>query len=245
MVCYFAINILPKVHFYYVFNLAERTNPLWTYTYKIAFHALIFYKEPTKPILTILTWTIVILWKELRFLVRHAEKRLGKIDTELYNAEKGIRIAHIRPNTIDEDNKNRFHLNLYHTNRLYMLPFTNETEKDYCAIHNYKIERRDGMIPKLYNEWEKRMWRASDDKSIFVLHRSYYTLFPLLYVFFAIFLTSIDSNAPYVYTNLGLFTIEILTTLLTSVKYNDFIVDVTYYVVSTGFMIMQAQAVCY
>ncbi len=243
MVIYYMVLLHPRVHVQYVFLLSERTNPLWTYLYKILFHILLHIKSSKKALFTTVTWFLIILWKEIRFLIRHAEKRLGKIDAELYDAEKGIRVAHIRRNALEEDMENRFHLNLHETNRLYIMPLTNETEKDYRAIKNYKAERRNGKMPKLHNSWETRMWEASTDNTVFIANRKYTMSLPLLFILFTIGATG-ELDSPQSYTNIGLFTLEILTTLLGTPGANDLVLDTVYYLTSTIFMIMYAHATC-
>jgi len=240
---YYAALLHSKVHTKYVFLLSERTTPWWTYVHKIAFHILLYLNKSTSIATATATWGFIILWKEIRFLVNHAEKRIGKIDYELYKEQKGIRIAHLRKNILQEDMENRFHLNLHDTNRLYILPFTAETERDYCAIHNFKEERRESKSPKLYDAWEKRMWTASADETVFIANRTDTMFYPLVPVFIFIIWT-FEINSPQAYTNTGLFILEILTTLLGSPRLNDTIMDAVYFITSTIFVTFYANASC-
>jgi len=240
---YYAALLHSKVHMRYVFLLSERTTPWWTYAHKIAFHILLYLNDRTSIATATATWGLIILWKEIRFLVKHAEKRIGKIDYELYKAQKGIRIAHVRRNMLQEDMENRFHLNLHDTNRLYILPLTPDTERDYCAIHNYKQERREGKSPKLYDAWEQRMWMASADETVFISNRSDTVLYPLVFILIFIIWT-FEINSPQAYTNTGLFILEILTTVLGSPRVNDTVIDVVYYITSTIFVTLYANAPC-
>jgi len=249
MILYYAINISNYVHSRYVFNLTESTIPLWTYSYKILFHALLFHNHAYKIILTTLTWFIFILWKQIRFIVIHAENRLAKIDAELYASEKGIRIAHLRHRVISEDQQNRFHSNLFKTNRLYMLPFTKDTEKDYCALHNYRVERIDGNSPTLNNDWERRMWDASKNNTTFldntncVADRTYYTTFPIIYILVAIIATD-TSYTPEAFVNSVLFLFQIINTFFLHNIVYDVAVDTLYYAITTIYMIMIINVHC-
>lgn len=234
---YYLVLLHPKIHELYVYYLLEERKPVLFAIYKLFFHILI---NPSTAQNVWCIWCIVVLWKEILFLISHAEKRLSKIDMELYNSDKGVRVAHIRRNALREDMNNRFHLNLHSTNRLYILPLTVESEKDYCAIKNYKQERYNGKIPRLNDEWEKRMWDASSDQTIFLAHKNYVQYYPLGLIGISMSMAG-NLISPQSYTSNGLFVFEIVTSVMTTNSVNDTVLDILYYLTCTILVTLNAQ----
>jgi hypothetical protein len=175
------------------------------------------------------------LWKEIIFLVNHAETRLAKIDTELFN-NKMHRIAHLHLNTYEEDIDNRFHKNLFHTNRLYILPHTVKSEKDTNAIYNYRALRRENKVPKKMTPWEKTMWYGSSNHFIFIGNRWLFTIFPMVYVCFLVSVIDRTHTSRGI-TNALIFVVELLCTVFTSLPCNDFLIDITYLIATIIMML--------
>jgi hypothetical protein len=244
MSVYYCVCACTAIHITYVFHITERNVPPWTYIYKGIFCMLLYEDDHKSASTVFMIWAVLYLWETMRFIVRHAEKRIGKIDNALYMYEGNIRIAHLRGHHIHEDTSNRFHQNLFDTNRLYVLPFTRETERDYCAIHNYKVEREEKRNPPLRSEWERDMWKSSSDHLVFVRHRWYFTVFPIVFILVGL-VSLMGSRTLAFYTTTWLCFVEILCSFLFSNLFRDVFIDCLYYLVSSGLIILRAYTTCY
>ena len=111
------------------------------------------------------------MWKDIRFLITHAESRLKKIDEELYKNEgtKKYRICHLHLNAFDDDTAPRLHTHNFNTNVLKIVPHSYQSEQNQNAIKNYVEYRKTNVFqPKNMGKWETKMWRISDYKNIFI-----------------------------------------------------------------------------
>ena len=80
---YYVLIMTPKLHHIYIYNLVERMIPKWTYFIRATFHYTLFYPELTKSLPTVISILLIMIWKDIIFLINHAEKRLTKIETSL------------------------------------------------------------------------------------------------------------------------------------------------------------------
>ena len=95
---YYMVLLVPKIHQYYVFNIVERTIPKWTYLIRAAFHYTLFYPTLTKSFPSVVSICIIMMWKDVIFLIKHAEKRIAKIEMSMFDEGLGQRIAHLHLN---------------------------------------------------------------------------------------------------------------------------------------------------
>lgn len=126
-------------------------------------------------------WIIIYLWNDIIFLIQHAEAKLMKIDDILYTNEK--RIAHLYYNTYSDDSVNRFHKNLFNTNRLYLFDRTEYSKPTSLAIKNYREMLKEKKSPKTLNSVEKKWYEAAKGNNIFISDRNFVMYVPAVLIF--------------------------------------------------------------
>lgn len=174
------VYLIPPLHRTVVYYLMEFKIPPWTILLKCIVHISLFHNFHQKVNIMFL-WMIVYVWNDLIFVLRHAEKRLSKIDELLYS--HNMRIAHLYINTYSEDTINRFHTHLFDTNRLYWFDKTDVSRKVSLGIHNY----RKLLIDSTPTDADPILLKGAKGHSIFLRNRMFIympALFILIYAGF-------------------------------------------------------------
>jgi len=224
---YYSVLAFPRMNQLYEYNLVERTVPKVTYVLRGAFHYLLFKHHPPSSFAAVLSVFMVLWFKDIRFLIRHAETRLGKIHDILYEEGIGKRIAHLHLRTYGDDINNRFHVHCFDCNRLYLEDYTLDASTTALAIHNYRCIRRDRKTPRSLTDAERVAWYASSNEAIFVSQRSVFLLTPLCVLVCCMVATkSVDLFR--VYVNHSVLLLDLATVRLAP-KWNDVVVDMSYY----------------
>jgi len=208
----------------------HHTIPKWTVFWRAYYHVVLLEDVPFAGILSVFSLIIVMMWKDMRFLVFHAEGRLKAIDEALYKCN--YRITHLHYNIFDDDIRERKHVHKFNTNQLDAVEHTHMTEKYQNAIKNY-VQHRDEQHTKPQGmlEWEKKTFRASSYQYVFLKNRIIYTIVPLFYVVLGVsicFSFSEPEIKTRIYINALLFYSDIVSTLLCSNVTSDVAIDVSY-----------------
>ena len=234
MMIYYMCLIYPLLHMKYKYVVMEKE--FYRKYWIIFFHGILFMGDPLNACIAVATMFYVHLYKETMFLIRFAEKRLGKIDESLFEKVPGYRIAHLHLNVFEDDIENRFHHSCYDSNRLYILESTSLSKKKQLGISNYREIRRKGQTPREMNDNELRMYKASSNELLFLQQREYYVLYPLVVLLFLLtfILFSARSMGAYIHVflvglNVGSFSFKPLG--------HDIVVDLSYF----AFAVMFAQ----
>jgi len=218
------------LHKLYQYNTVHHSIPKWSFLWRAYFHVVLLEDIPFAGILSIFALIILMVWKDMRFLVFHAEKRLKAIDEALY--KHNYRITHLHYQVFDEDIRERKHVHKFNTNQLDAVEHTYMAEKYQNAIRNY-VQYRDEehTMPQNMIEWEEKTWRASSYEYIFLKNRLIYTMVPLFYVVFGVsicFSFAASEIKTRIYINALLFYSDIVSTLLCSNVTSDVAIDVSY-----------------
>tara|TARA_B110000008_G_scaffold224605_1_gene225508 strand:+ start:2248 stop:3087 length:840 start_codon:yes stop_codon:yes gene_type:complete len=234
MMLYYLCFMYPLMHMKYKYVVMEKE--FYRKYWIIFFHGILFMGDPLNACVAVATMFYVHLYKEIMFLIRYAEKRLGKIDESLFEKAPGYRIAHLHLNVFEDDIENRFHHSCYDSNRLYVLESTTLSKKKQLGISNYREIRRKSQTPREMNDDELLMYKASSNELLFIQQREYYVLYPLVVLIFllAFILVSARSMGAYVHVflvglNVGSFSFKPLG--------HDIVVDLSYF----AFAVMFAQ----
>lgn len=238
---YYGVLSVPKMHQMYEYNTVEHTTPKWTYFFRMYYHVALLNTVPYAAIIGIFLLLVILMWKDLRFVVVHAEKRLKAIDEAMYSNEntKKYRICHLHLNTFDDDLAARSHVHFFNTNMLHVVPHSLHSEENQNAIKNYVEYRKNHAFPpKNMSEWERKMWNVSIYKNIFLQNRDMYSFVPFIYILCSIvfcLLFSTHGSIPLtslqvlkVYVNCFLLLGDATGTLLLSKLSVDIMVDFIY-----------------
>lgn len=223
---YYLILTMPSVHKVYEYNLRERVIPKTTYLYRCLFHYVLFSSNQLDWFPAVLSVLIIMLWKDISFLIRHAENRLAKIDTAIYEAKIGMRLSHMYLNVFMDDVNNRFHVHCFDTNKIYFEQDSLTSDKMGLAIYNYRMMRSEKRHPKTLTSDEAIAYTASSNKSMFVSHRWGFLASPLAILVLAMAMSTSKWYAP-IYTNHLLLIGDVVTFQL-SAKANDIFIDIAY-----------------
>jgi len=166
------VFLIPALHRSIIYYLLEFKIPPWTIVMKCFVHMSLFSNFHQK-VNIMFIWMLIYVWNDLLYVVRHAEKRLSKIDSLLY--EHNMRISHLYIDTYSDDITNRFHTHLFDTNRMYWFDKTEESNKTSLGIHNY----RNIVEP---TQPDNTMLNAAKGYTIFIRNR-YIICLPALFVF--------------------------------------------------------------
>lgn len=226
---YYSMMIIPSIHKIYVYNILERTIPKWSYVIRYAFHYFLFQHDILRAFPATVTITLICLWKDIIFLINHAEKRLAKIEKIMY--EDGDltnkRICHLHLDVFRDDINNRFHKHCFDTNRLYLdsacTPYTTDMA---CSINNYRIIRKDNNTPKEFTGDDETAWRASSNKHIFISGRYEFYCLPLIMIVYLMAMTT-GGNVYLVYMSHSLVCADLISTYFGR-KINDVTIDISY-----------------
>ena len=80
---YYGFITIPRLHHIYEYNTVEHTVPKWTYLLRAYFHTVLLDTIPFAGIVSVFLIIVIMMWKEIRFLIVHAENRLKKIDEKI------------------------------------------------------------------------------------------------------------------------------------------------------------------
>jgi len=182
---YYALLSVPKIHQMYEYNTVEQTTPKWTYFFRMYYHVVLLDTIPYAGMISMFLLLVILLWKDLRFLVVHAEERLKAIDEAMYSNgnTKAYRICHLHLNAFTDDLTARSHVHFFNTNALNVVNHSVQSEADQNAIKNYVEYRKKHVFPpKNMSEWERKMWNMSMYKNIFIQNRDMYSFVPFIYI---------------------------------------------------------------
>lgn len=244
---YYGVLSVPKVHRLHEYNTIEHAIPKWTYMMRGYYHTVLLDKIPFAGIVSVFLILIVMMWKDIRFLIVHAERRLKKIDEELYKNEgtKKYRISHLHLNAFNDDTASRVHTHYFNTNMLKVVPHSYQSEESQNAIKNYTEYRKTNIFePKNMGDWEKTMWGVSEYKTIFIQNRTVIMFAPLIYILCGTFIcfpmAEISNYRLMVYLNSLLFIGDSLSTVLMSRLNNDIFIDLLYMFVAVAFLFLSS-----
>lgn len=223
---YYLILTTPSVHKVYEYNLCERVIPKTTYLYRCLFHYVLFSSNQLEWFPAVLSVLIIMLWKDISFLIRHAENRLAKIDTAIYEAKIGMRLSHMYLNVFMDDVNNRFHEHCFDTNKIYFEQDSLTSDKMGLAIYNYRMLRSEKRRPKRLTSDEAIAYAASSNKSMFISQRWVFLASPLAILALTMIMSTSRWYAP-IYTN-HLLLISDVATFQLSAKANDIFIDIAY-----------------
>jgi hypothetical protein len=244
---YFGMMSVPKIHRLHEYNTVEHTIPKWSYLMRAYYHTVLLDEIPFAGIVSVLLLLIVMMWKESRFLISHAETRLRKIDEQLYNHEatRKYRVCHLHLNAFDDDVTSRTHLHQFNTNMLDIVPHSYQSEENQNAIKNYVEHRKRNMFaPKQMTDWEKKMWRVSEYRDIFIQNREVSMFAPIIYILCGAFVCfpMAESNRLrlLVYLNTLIFIGDGISTVTMARLNNDVFIDLLYMFVSIVFICLSS-----
>lgn len=225
---YYMLVLVPKIHQIYVYNIVERMIPKWTYVYRIFFHYILYNERLTSAFPSVLSVSVIMILKDIHFLIKHAENRLAKIEKILYEDGYKKRIVHLHNQIITEDMYSRFHQHCFDTNRLYLEDLTPSTTDKTLAINNYRTIRKNGNKPKPFQDDDEIFYKASSNKYIFISQRYSFYLFPIIVILWLMTMTD-TTMTPKMWINHGILTADLLS-MLGGTKFNDITIDFCYLV---------------
>lgn len=225
---YYMFVLIPKMHQVYVYNMVERMIPKWTYIYRIFFHYLLYKGKIASAFPSVLTIVIVMILKDIHFLITHAETRLAKIEKILFEDGYKKRIVHLHNKIITADMYSRFHQHCFDTNRLYLEDLTPETTDETLAINNYRLIRKEGRKPKPFQGDDELYYRASSNKHLFISQRYSFYIVPIIVIMWLMAMTDI-SLTERMWINHSVIVIDLLS-MIGGNKVNDIVIGVSYLV---------------
>lgn len=223
---YYGILLIPHVHQIYIYNIVERIIPKWSYLVRCSFHYLLFYPTLTKSFPAVLSVFIVMLWKDIHFLIKHAEKRLAKIEMSMYDSESPNRIAHLHLNVYTDDTGNRFHKHCFDTNRIYLIEHTQQSKQSLLSIYNYRTLQKEGKKPRTFTGDDEIHYIAANNTNIFISQRQSFLLPPLLILIWLMTMTDVTASKN-MYLNHGVLLADVLSYRLGN-KVNDITIGYAY-----------------
>lgn len=251
MAIYYAILLLPKAFKIYEYNVEVHSIPRFSYLWRFLYHLLLFEDNLAAGFVSALSIVIILMWKDLRFLITHAEEKLRVIDTELYTntATRHLRFSNMHLRAFVDDSKMRYHEHYFNTNKIHLVHQSTQSDTTSNGIINYYDYRASNTKkPELNNPNEKRMWETSFYTSIFIKQRNVHMVGPLLYILTCLIgLQLIASGSKfYLYrtANTVLILIDVVCTLKTTRFWNDVIVDFSYSFVACAILAFNTYRVC-
>ena len=182
-VLYYSVLSIPYIHNIHLYNLKFRTVPKWNLFYRLYFHAVLLHECA---ISTSLLLFGISMWRDLRFVIQHAEERLKAIDKAMYENEesKHLRIAHLHYQTFKDDSVGRNHRNHFNENKLHIVRHSLQSEEFQNGMINYELYRKKNKFPpKRNNEDEQKMWVGSYYNNCFIQYREIFTFWPFIFLF--------------------------------------------------------------
>jgi len=223
---YYLILTIPSAHKVYEYNLCERVIPKTSYVYRCAFHYVLFYSNQLEVFPVVMSVLLVMLWKDVSYLIRHAEERLAKIDTAIHEAKIGMRLSHMFLNVYMDDVNNRFHVHCFDTNKIYFETDSLTSDKMSLAIYNYRMMRAEHRHPKTLTPDEAIAYAASSNRSMFVSRRWAFLASPLVMLAWTMIVSTTNWDTTVCISHLLI--IGDVATFQLSTKTNDIFVDVMY-----------------
>ncbi len=224
MMIYYLFMLFPSIHRHYIYQVTERGFIRWKIIWQILFHGAISNEIPY-------ILLFLFLLKELKFVIEFAETRLSKIEESLYEKCPGYRIAHLHLNLFQDDMDNRFHVNCFHTNRLYILESTVLSRETQLGISNYREIRRRNKAPRTMTEEEENMYKASSNQFLLFSNRNY-----IIGYYVGLLCTILLFEH---YTSFILVLFNITTFLFMRSAIHDVLVDLAYGVISVLFALQR------
>lgn len=225
MMVYYLTCMSSYFHMIYLYFVMEKGYARWKQLWQLLFHIAIY---PTG----IGTLAMLFVVKEIPFLIKHAEARLASIEDSLEEKVPSYRIAHLHHKVFEEDIDNRFHTSCFDTNRLYLLETTNVSRETQLGISNYREIRKKRKKPRSMTDSDVVMYKASNNKQMFLLGRNYYIYYPVF------FLLGVLIGEPISISSLIsslLIWIDLMSYYFMQPQYHDLMVDLSYAVASVGF----------
>lgn len=182
---YYGLLSVPKIHQIYEYNTVEQLTPKWAWLIRMYYHAVLLDMVPYASVISVFLLLLLLMWKDTRFLVSHAEGRLKAIDEALYAnpSTKAVRICHLHLNAFDDDKTARSHVHYFNTNVLNIVPHTYQSEENQNAMKNYVQYRKKNLFaPKDMSDWEKKMWDISLYNDVFIQNRDMFRFVPFIYI---------------------------------------------------------------
>jgi len=223
---YYLVLCVPSMQKIFMYNVVDRSLPKVWYLYRAGFHYVLFCPNLVSAFPAVLSVFLLMVWKDIIYLIHHAEDRLAKIDVAMHEADVHKRFSHFYLNVYEDDIKNRFHPHCFDTNKVYLEPSTFSSDRMSLAIYNYRRLRKEGgKKPLNMTVMEKRAYEATYNHSLFLSSRYTFMVSPLLLVAWTMSMTGVrDWN---MYINHVLLLLDIGTVAF-SQKWNFFIVDLSY-----------------
>lgn len=244
---YYGVLSVPKIHQLYEYNTVEHSIPKWTYFLRVYYHTVLLEEVPFAGISSLFLIVILMMWKDIRFLITHAENRLKKIDEKMYtnSGTTKFRISNLHLNGFEDDTASRLHHHQFNTNMLNIVPHSYQSEENQNAIKNYVEYRKSNLFePKNMTDWERKMWHLSDYRSVFIQNREIMMFAPLLYIICGAFtcfpLAVTNRTRLVIYFNTLLFVGDCISTMLMKRESNDVFIDVLYLCVSVCFLFLSS-----
>ena len=231
---YYGLLSAPIVHQIHEYNTVEHTVPKWSYAFRIYYHVVLLANLPIVGIYTVFIITVIMMWKDMRFLVAHAEERLKQIDKVMYSTEetKKFRICHLHLNAFDDDIAVRSHTHNFNTNKLKIVRHSLVSEEEQNAIKNYEEYRKNHLFPpNNMKDWERRAWHTSAYQHIFLHNRDMYRFVPIIYILCGTFISFSHTSSTerlYIYMNTLLIMGDVISTVLMQKLNNDVFNDILY-----------------
>lgn len=230
MCAYYLILLYPTINDIYIYNLKERTIPKWTYIWRAAFHYLLYVPHISNAFAAVVSVLVIMLWKDILFLIRHAERRLAKIESLLY--EEGTfkhRIAHLHHNLYEEDTGNRFHRHCFDTNKMYLFELTHSSKKTALAVHNYRVVRSEKSQPRAFIEDEdSRCYGAAGNTHIFISQRASFIAVAPVAVIWLLWMAEREMSSRLI-INHSIIILDIISSAWDT-HINDAVIDISYVV---------------
>lgn len=176
---YFAIFTFPKSSLAYQYDVVELKIPRYAYMYRCGFHYVLFYTCPLQQYLSVFCVIVLMFWKDIYFLITHAERRLGQIDKVLHEEKNHRRLTNLHYNVYTDDINNRFHEHAFDTNKIYFENDTFSSDKISLALYNYRLMRKEKRKPRIKSRDETVWFEASSNRLIFISNRFVFIATPL------------------------------------------------------------------
>jgi len=218
MMVYYVVCMSPQVNMIYTYFVMEKGYARWKQAWQLLFHIAIYPAGVSS-----LLFLFVV--KEIPFLIQYAETRLASIEDSLEEKVPSYRIAHLHHKVFQEDIDNRFHTSCFDSNRLYLLETTNVSRETQLGISNYRGLRKKNKKPRSMTEADVTMYKASGNKKMLLLGRSYYMYYPVLFLLGVLVLEPI-AFLPVISSSL--IWLDLMSYYFMQTQYHDLTVDLSY-----------------
>lgn len=182
---YFGIMSVPKIHKIYEYNTTVFLTPKWVYFLRIYFHSVLLVEVPYIGIITVILLGKIMIWKDLVYVLRHAEKKIQAIDDAFYSHPtlKTYRVSNLHCEGFKDDTVARNHLHAFQTNQLKIVSHTYKSEENQNAIKNYlEYRKKNYFAPKFTSVWERQMYTLSSYTKVMVQNRDTIIYVPFILI---------------------------------------------------------------